>query len=198
MKYRLIVRSFLIAISAFIAFVGGTRCNKKKESLPFSTDSISVPYQELIDAKLIFYDDSLLQWELKADIMRKPLTDTGKMLAYPVDITIFDSSGNVSTRVLADSGSTDGTMEYFKAWGNVLVRTKDSMTVRSEKLWWSKEQRRIESDTFVQIETVKGDILRGKGLDALEDFTRFSFKSEVSGEFPDFKRRVETEEESLF
>jgi hypothetical protein len=50
----------------------------------------------------------------------------------------------------------------------------------------------------VQIETVKGDILRGKGLDAVEDFSRFTFKSQVSGKFPDFKRRMEENDDKMF
>jgi hypothetical protein len=56
----------------------------------------------------------------------------------------------------------------------------------------------VESDTFVQIETKKGDILRGKGLDATEDFKKFSFKSNVTGSFPHFEQRVETNEDRLF
>jgi len=50
----------------------------------------------------------------------------------------------------------------------------------------------------VQVETTKGDILRGKGLDAVEDFSHFTFKSQVSGQFPDFKRRVEANEDKIY
>ena len=68
--------------------------------------------------------------------------------------------------------------------------------IRTERLWWNKGRRKVESDTFVQIET-KGDVLRGKGLDAVEDFD-ISFKSDVSGKFPDFKERMESNEEQVF
>jgi hypothetical protein len=88
-------------------------------------------------------------------------------------------------------------MESYWVWGDVLIRTRDSMVVRTEKLKWFKKTRKIESDTYVQIETNKGDILKGKGLDATEDFSHFSFKEDVTGAFPDFKRRMENKEESI-
>ena len=111
---------------------------------------------------------------------------------------MFDSVGNATTRVLSDSGSTDGSMESFIVWGNVFIRARDSLVIRTERLWWNKGRRKVESDTFVQIETKKGDVLRGKGLDAVEDFSIFSFKSDVSGKFPDFKERMESNEEQVF
>jgi hypothetical protein len=43
----------------------------------------------------------------------------------------------------------------------------------------------------VQIETPKGDVLRGKGLVADEDFSTWTLKQNVSGQFPDFKKRIE-------
>jgi LPS export ABC transporter protein LptC len=173
-------------------------CAKKKETLPVSSDIISAPFQVLNHSTLYYYNKQFIQWKLEAEYMRKPLTDTGSILVAPVTLTLYDSLGNIRTRVLSDSGTTSPTMENFTVWGDVLITTKDSMRVRTQKLWWVKSTQKIESNTFVQIETKKGDILRGKGLNAVEDFSRFSFKSDVRGIFPDFKRRSETNEESFF
>jgi LPS export ABC transporter protein LptC len=179
---------FLIVIS----------CSGKKESLPVSNEGIEVPFQEFGQAALYFYNKDYVQWKLESEIMRKPITDTGHILVTPVRLTMFDSVGNATTRVLSDSGSTDGSMESFIVWGNVFIRARDSLVIRTERLWWNKGRRKVESDTFVQIETKKGDVLRGKGLDAVEDFSIFSFKSDVSGKFPDFKERMESNEEQVF
>jgi LPS export ABC transporter protein LptC len=179
---------FLIVIS----------CSGKKETLPVSNEGIEVPFQEFGQAALYFYNKDYVQWKLESEIMRKPITDTGHILVTPVRLTMFDSVGNATTRVLSDSGSTDGSMESFIVWGNVFIRARDSLVIRTERLWWNKGRRKVESDTFVQIETKKGDVLRGKGLDAVEDFSRFSFKSDVSGKFPDFKERMESNEEQVF
>ena len=107
---------FLIVIS----------CSGKKESLPVSNEGIEVPFQEFGQAALYFYNKDYVQWKLESEIMRKPITDTGHILVTPVRLTMFDSVGNATTRVLSDSGSTDGSMESFIVWGNVFIRARDS------------------------------------------------------------------------
>lgn len=173
-------------------------CTPKKEALPVASETITTPYQELTNSTLFFYNKQYIQWKLESKYMRKPLTDTGNILVSPVKLTLFDSLGKVRTKVFSDSGLTSPTMEDFTVWGDVLILTNNKMTVRSQKLWYKKKEQKIESNTYVQIKTKKGDILRGKGLSAVEDFSRFSFKDSVSGKFPDFKRRVESNEESFF
>lgn len=173
-------------------------CAKKKDSLPITSDSVMTPYQEFGATTLFFYEGKIKRWKLEADYMKKPLLDTGTMLVCPVTLTLYDSLGAAGTKVLADSGTTTPAMKSFTVWGNVLIRNHDSLIVKTYKLWWVKEKRKVESDTFVQIETAKGDLLRGKGLDAVEDFSRFSFKSQVSGSFPDFKRRMEENDDRIY
>lgn len=182
-------------LCALIAISG---CARKKETLPLSSDTIMTPYQDFDSTTLFFYEGGLKRWKLEADHMRKPLFDTGAMIVTPVTLTLYDSLGKASTRVLADSGSTTAALGSFTVWGNVFIRNQDSLTVKTEKLWWVKDRQKVESNTFVQIETAKGDILRGKGLDAVEDFSRFTFKSQVSGKFPDFKRRMEENDDKMF
>jgi LPS export ABC transporter protein LptC len=130
--------------------------------------------------------------------MKKPLADTGKMLVVPVTLWLYDSLGIIRTKVLADSGITTSSLENFTVWGNVYIRNQDSLIVRTQKLWWIKGTRKVSSDTYVQIETPKGDILRGKGLDAVEDFSRFTFKSQVTGKFPNFKDRMDKNDDKTF
>ncbi len=187
----------LIFWVACILYFSG--CAPKKEPLPVGKEGIDIPVQQFSDATLYFYNKQKIQWRLNTELMRKPLTDTGSILVVPVRLVLFDTVGMVRTRVLADSGLIANNMESYIIWGDVFIRTRrDSMIVRTEKLRWFKNTRKVESDTYVQIETIKGDVLRGKGLDATEDFSRFSFKEDVTGAFPDFRRRLENKEENTF
>jgi LPS export ABC transporter protein LptC len=185
-----------ILLIACVLFFEG--CAPKKDPIPVGNEGIDTPVQQFNDAAMYFYNDQRIQWKLDADLMRRPLTDTGSILVVPVRLVLFDSVGAIRTRVIAESGLVAENMESYWVWGDVLIRTRDSMVVRTEKLKWFKKTRKIESDTYVQIETNKGDILKGKGLDATEDFSHFSFKEDVTGAFPDFKRRMENKEESIF
>lgn len=173
-------------------------CSGKKETVPITSQGITAPFQEFDSTTLYFYDKNCIQWKLESNYMRKPILDTGSILVTPVRLILYDTLGNMRTKVLSDSGTTKNSMQQFTVWGDVYIRTRDSLVVRTQRLWWNKDIRKVESDTFVQIETPKGDILRGKGLDATEDFSRFTFKSNVSGKFPDFKSRVETNDQSIF
>lgn len=185
-------------VGAVVSLLCTAGCNRQKEDLPLAEEGIDVPLQKFAGTTLHFFNKGYIQWKLNADYMCKPLSDTGSITVVPVRLTLFDSTGVVRSRVLADSGTIGGNMQSYNVWGNVFIRTRDSMLVRSERLRWFKERQRVESDTFVQIETKKGDVLRGKGLDATEDFTRFSFKSNVTGKFPDFKTRVESNDTTMY
>jgi LPS export ABC transporter protein LptC len=185
-----------ISLIVWVSFFMG--CAPKKDSIPVGKEGIDTPVQQFNDASMYFYNNQKIQWKLDAKLMRKPLNDTGSILVVPVRLVLFDSVGAIRTRVLADSGLVANNMESYLVWSGVLIRTRDSMVVRTEKLKWLKKTRKVESDTYVQIETKKGDVLRGKGLDANEDFSHFSFKEDVTGAFPDFKRRMENKEESIF
>lgn len=185
-----------IFIPTILLCVGS--CKKKDEPLPVAQDSVAVPVQKFTGSTLHFYNKGYIQWKLKSEQMEKSLSDTGSIEVAPVTLTLYDSLGNERSRVLADSGTIQSGMEHYVVWGNVFIRTRDSMVVRTESLRWFRDRQEVESDTFVQIKTKKGDVLRGKGLDAKEDFSTFSFKSDVTGEFPNFKERVEQDEEDIF
>jgi LPS export ABC transporter protein LptC len=173
-------------------------CAPKKDRLPVGEKVISAPHQELTKASLYFYQGDIKRWWLDTDRMNRPLADTGDMIVAPVRITVYDSLGKPSTRILSDSGSSDSRMAVFNLWGAVNIKNEEGMVVTSERLMWHKDARRVTSDTFVQVETKKGDILRGKGLEARDDFSRFSFNAEVQGLFPDFKRRLEEGDDGFF
>jgi hypothetical protein len=125
--------------------------------------------------------------------MRKELSDTAQMTATPVTITTFDSLGKVVSVILSDSGRTRKQMDRFFIWGNVYIRTAQNMKIRSQSLWWEKDSHKVGSDDFVEITTAEGDVLRGKGLDANESFSRWSLRRSVSGTFPNFRERFEKE-----
>jgi LPS export ABC transporter protein LptC len=196
MRFARFLTFLLLAILAGLSLMAG--CVKQKESLPVTSGCVQAPYQEFGKTTLFFYEGKFKRWKLDADYMRKPLVDTGSMLVIPVRLILYDSLGNLRTRVLADSGYTTPSLESFTVWGNVYIRNQDSLIVRTQKLWWFKGKRKVESNTYVQIETHKGDVLRGKGLDATEDFSHFTFKSEVTGHFPDFKRRMEANDDKIY
>ncbi|MDG5815036.1 LPS export ABC transporter periplasmic protein LptC [Chitinispirillales bacterium ANBcel5] len=195
-RYHLANRASRVLLQCLVAaIVLGFGC-KSREALPVLEGTAS-PFQEFGTAKLQFYEGQYKRWVLESDYIKRPMVDSGEVLVSPVKIIIYDTLENAETYILADSGSTDNSMDLFNLWGRVYIQTRDSIVVKTERLWWIKDSRKIESDTYVQIETPRGDILRGRGLDAAEDFTRFTFRADVTGKFPDFRRRIEQQDEEF-
>lgn len=186
----------LSAVILTVPLMSITNCSKRSKELPHSNDSVTVPYQEFGKTTMFFYDGPNKVWRLEADYMRKELSDTARMLGVPVKLTLYDSTGMTGTTILSDSGYMNPDMENFFIWGNVYVHTEDNMIIRSQSLWWDKHTAKVGSDDFVQIKTPEGDILRGKGLDADENFSRWSLRKSVSGSFPNFRERMEADGET--
>lgn len=164
-----------------------TGCTKKKEEFPKASNEVSSAVQEVSGSTLFCYDGSTLVWKLDCDYSRRNMDDSSKTLVVPVRLTVFDSSGVNETKVFSDSGHTAEDLNKFFIWGNVDVRNWDGLRIRSQSLWWDKSKRVVGSDDYVKIITPGGDVLKGKGLDASENFSWWTLRKNVSGEFPNFK-----------
>jgi LPS export ABC transporter protein LptC len=174
-----------------ILFIPGLYCSGKRETAPVSKIVVRTPYQELDTTTMISYNGSRKVWVLQSAHLLKSLTDTGHIYGNPVTLFVFDSLGKQTSKVLSDSGETDASMQKLSVWGNVFVRAQNGTRVKAQKLLWNQKKHRVTSDSYVQLTTEKGDILRGKGLDAAEDFSSWQFMHDVSGRFPNFKERAE-------
>lgn len=169
-------------------------CKKDTVSLPKLSDSVTVPYQEVIGTSYLHcYDSTRLLWKLKTEYSRRVLDDTSTTLLTPVNLVIYDnpSNGSHETHVVSDSGRTGKGLEKFYIWGNVFVNNWDGLSIKARSLSWNKVTHKVSSDDFVELRTPGGDVLRGKGLDATETFSTWSLRSGVSGEFPNFKGRMD-------
>lgn len=184
--------SLIMIVTSHCILISG--CTKK-ESIPQAPDTLITPCQEVGTSTLYAYDGPHLIWILDSDYSFKTLEDTSSMLIVPVRMSIFDTLGTKTTRVLADSGITKKELVEFFIWGNVYIKNYDDQIIQSETLWWNKATRKVGSDDFVEITTPEGDVLRGKGLDATETFSSWSLRENVSGEFPNFKERMDSDEE---
>ncbi len=183
------IRLLLLLFAVVLLCVLG--CSRKKEAIPVSTLSVKTPFQELDSTTMCSYNGSKKAWVLESDHIVKILADTGHIIGNPVKITVFDSLGKQTSSVLADSGSADEKMQVFTVWGNVFVKAENGVRVIARKLLWNQKTHRVTSDDYVQLTTKKGDVLRGKGLDAAEDFSSWQFLHDVSGRFPNFRERIE-------
>ncbi len=184
-----------VALAQLCAAVLIVACGEKKEIMPVSNALVDHPYQELDTTAMRYYNGGRLQWKLESTHIRKFLADTGHVVANPVKLYVYDSTGKNIMIVLSDSGTTDGPMQLFCVWGNAYIKAENGMRVTSQRLYWNLKAHRVTSNDYVQVKTLKGDVLRGKGLDAAEDFSWWKFEHDVSGRFPNFRERADKGDE---
>lgn len=198
-KYRL--QNNFRRLSLFLVIVGlgyliQTRgCerddNKELKAIDIVTDGTG---QELRGTILIAYDDTTRVWRLTTDHLVQD-EKLKQIRVAPVNLEIFNEAGDVTTTVVSDSGLTPMKMESFYIWGHVVITDKDGNTIRSRSLNWDKKQRKLFSSDYVEIASASGEVMRGKGFDAAEDFSWWEFKKDVSGEFTNFDEQLGFSEE---
>jgi LPS export ABC transporter protein LptC len=190
------MKRILVLLLALMILTGiVTGCGKKKETAPVLDAVVDQPYQELDSSAMYYYNAGRVQWKLESKHMKKVLADTGHVQATPVRLSVYDSLGKETSLVLSDSGTTDGPMQHFCVWGNVFVQAQNGVRVKSNILNWDLKKHLVTSDDYVQLTTRNGDVLKGRGMEAAEDFSWWKFLHNVSGRFPNFKERVESGEE---
>lgn len=97
----------------------------------------------------------------------------------PVFISVFDSTGVVSTTVDCDRAIYYSATSSFEFFGDVRVETKDDRRMRSTYLKWTRADNLIQTDKFVTIVT-PSDSLTGTGFEGTTDLEEYTIK-EPSG-----------------
>jgi LPS export ABC transporter protein LptC len=91
----------------------------------------------------------------------------------PVHISVFDSTGVMSTTVNCDRAIYYSTTSSFEFFGDVRVHTKDDRRMRSTYLKWTRNDNLIQTDKFVTIIT-PSDSLTGTGFEGTTDLEEYT------------------------
>ncbi len=98
-----------------------------------------------------------------------------------VHVTVYDTTGEVETRVDSRSARYKGSDAEFHFKQDVVVETHDGRMLYTDYLEWSQKNRTIYTPEFVIIVTAS-DSITGYGLEGTDDLVTYSL-SEVTGEF---------------
>ncbi|MFQ6007386.1 MAG: LPS export ABC transporter periplasmic protein LptC [Candidatus Zixiibacteriota bacterium] len=148
-------------------------------------DSVPRPDTELSGARIYLYDKSRITAEIMAEkIVKFEAIDS--MMAYTLDIDVYDSAGQVSTQVVGDSGIIRESSGKFYVYGNVVVIAENKSKLETDYLYWDTKTDQIKTDAFVKI-TKDDDIITGWGMEADQRLNRIKILKEVSGTITDPK-----------
>lgn len=98
---------------------------------------------------------------------------------YPktVYITFIDRNGVEYSRLRGDSARYRKAENLYQMQGNVLVNnTRENQSLSTEELFWNPNTRKIYSEKKVVIKTPKENFTALGGMDAEQDFSKYTLR----------------------
>jgi len=191
-KSEMSVMSRQVWILVLLGIVALAGCSSKQSaSTDQSTpaDSTSLPDSEVSGAKIYLYDRGQVTTEIVAEKIVK-FQSIDSTMAYTLDIDIYDSTGQVTTQAISDSGIIRENSGKLYLFGNVVVITEDKSKLETDSLYWDSKTNKIQTDAFVKI-TKDEDVITGWGMEADQRLNRIRILNQVSGTITDTKNLSE-------
>lgn len=179
---KLTIVKLPLALAAGLLLVGllfGCSSRDRSTDTPAAADSVARPDAEVSGARILLYNKGTVTTVIHARTINN-FENTDSSMGYHLDIDLYNSEGEPSTHVVADSGIIRENTNLLNLYGHVVVDTRDSTRLETDYLRWNPKVNRIQTDAFVKI-TKKGDVITGWGLDADRELTRIKILRQVSG-----------------
>ena len=141
------------------------------------------------------YDKGVLSWKLKTAYLER-WADKDEVLVRPVLVDIYDSLGERTAFLRADSGRLNMKFTYVYAYGHVYARTPKGASVRAESLLWNKKDNLVKTESYVRVVSEEGDVLQGQGFESDAKMDNWRILSNITGIFQDAANRIKEEDKA--
>ena len=131
---------------------------------------------------VVYADTSDVQWKLRSDrweeerIANNP---TREVFSGNVRAIQWVRGRATGTEMSADRVIRDVKERIWELQGNVLIQTSERKTLRTQTIFWNREEGRVYGVSWVEIRE-QGQTLSGTGFEAQDDLSTYSI-FEVSG-----------------
>lgn len=131
---------------------------------------------------VVYADTSDVQWKLQSDLWEEERTANNpvrEVFSGNVRATQWAGKRATGTKMSADRIIRDVKERIWELQGNVLIQTSERKTLRTQTLFWNREEGRVYGESWVEIRE-EGQTLSGTGFEAQDDLSTYSI-FEVSG-----------------
>ncbi|MBZ0207711.1 MAG: LPS export ABC transporter periplasmic protein LptC [Flavobacteriales bacterium] len=127
-------------------------------------------------AEYLYSDSGLVRKRIRAGIISEfsgiqPRTELGD----GVELTFFNPDGHAASQLTARHGEIDPEQNKMTVEEQVVFVNARGEKLETEQLTWSRDSNRVYTDRPVKITRAR-DIIYGQGLDASQDFGRYTIR----------------------
>jgi len=163
-------------VGILTAFVLLSGCADVDEPVSGDKASHEQPDQEIWNGKVEVTDDGVLKSVVQAGYMQYFEHERLTLLDSGVVVDFFSKQGQHTSVLTSQRARIDERLDQFVALGDVVVTSDSGEVLRTERLYWDKDDQRIKSDTLVTLLTAL-DSLRGYDFESDENLTDWVLKN---------------------
>ena len=122
---------------------------------------------------------NILRAEAYAPLMNKYTIDKN-YIEFPkgVNVKFYNDYFHVNTSLTCEYAINYPDKELWKFSGNVVIKSNDGGTLKTQELYFDQKTQKIYSIKYVEVTDPQGSVIRGKGgFEANYNFTVYEFKN---------------------
>lgn len=183
--YQSVSKASVLTIGAFFILMMTNQCQPyeetaQKQSKGALEDSL-FRFTESVDVDVAMYENGRRFVMIQSPFAKSHQSNGNNYTTFSggVLIQLMDSLNTVQSEVQCSTATYNAVQQTFDFMGAVRVESENSRLLLTEKLLWFREDRHIETESFVSIFTER-DTLFGYGLYSDESLRNYEIKK-VSG-----------------
>ena len=139
----------------------------------------TAPFQTVLDGSYTFTESGKVRNILSAGLLAQYIQDTDYVrVEKGLVLDIYNRQEGLAGSLTADRGFYFKTKNRMEAWDNVIFANPQGDSLFTDQLTWLSDSNLIITDAPVRI-LRQGTEIRGKGLRANEDFSRYSILAPI-------------------
>jgi LPS export ABC transporter protein LptC len=169
-------RAILIGIPALVAgmFVSCSNDLDKVAAIELEADS---PDRVTRQAEYLYTDSGRVRNRLRAGRIAEWINEPKRTeISEGLEVVFFDAEGRPGSTLTARRGLILPGQKRMEAYENVVFVNDKGERLETEQITWDRDSARVRTDKPVRIRRGE-DIIHGNGLDATEDFSRYTIRN---------------------
>lgn len=159
-----------------ILLLGVTACKNDLDQIAAVEVPEAGPDRVTQNAEYFYTDSGRVRNRLRAGrIAEWAMKPEHTEISEGLEVLFYDTYGREGSVLTARRGLILPGENRMEVYENVVFINERGERLETEQLTWDQDSARVHTDKPVRVER-EGDIIRGQGLDAAEDFSRYSIR----------------------